>query len=387
MMALIPFSRCPERTIASVLAFGFVGFAFPGYATAQATAPTEPVASASSAPDKSLSGLSVIIKVESGAPEPVLNVDGYRVRIAANTVTTFAEPLQALSQVGPNTWIRFEGKLDDSGVLVASTAKFFPAGYRKNFTAMGPRNVKHRPDYQPVTKDSLLDAEGRMVSIHTKVRYSDAGGACGWHKVPADQALQERVEQIGMRVIPAYQRDLAAEDPAKIPFRFYAVFDDKMRGVFACYPGLVLVPKNVIERLHNDDQLAAVLADGVAFNLQQQLATMSPLQIAAFGAEAASSFVPPIPALSGDVAAGILQHEITLKLERERARISLQLLANAGYDPWQAPEAWRLLGPKDLPADLQSLKYTREGEYQLNTLKAQYKTLPGGSAHIGESAN
>jgi hypothetical protein len=387
MMALMPFSLWPERTIASALALAFVVAASQGYAAAQTTAPTESAPPASSAPDKSLSGLSVIINVESGAQDPVFHDDGYRVRIGASTKTTFAEPLKALSEVGPNTWMRFEGKLDDTGVLVASTAGFFPAGYRKNLTAMGPRNVKHRPDYQPVTKDSLLDADGRLVSVHTKVRYSDAGGACGWHKVPADQALQERVERIGMRLLPAYQRDLAPDDASKISFRFYVVYDDKTRGVFACYPGLVLVPKNVIERLHNDDQLAAVLADGVAFNLQQQLATMSPLEIAALGAETVGVFAPVIPALSGDVAGGILQHEITLKLERERARMSLQLMADAGYDPWQAPEAWRLLGPKDLPPDLQSLKYTREGEYQLSTLKAQYKTLPGGSLHVGDPAN
>jgi hypothetical protein len=28
---------------------------------------------------------------------------------------------------------------------------------------------------------------------------------------------------------------------------------------------------------------------------------------------------------------------------------------DAGYDPWQAPEAWRLLAPKELPVDIHSL--------------------------------
>ena len=35
----------------------------------------------------------------------------------------------------------------------------------------------------------------------------------------------------------------------------------------------------------------------------------------------------------------------------------MALLADGGYDPWEAPEAWRLLAPKHLPNDLGSLKY------------------------------
>jgi hypothetical protein len=53
--------------------------------------------------------------------------------------------------------------------------------------------------------------------------------------------------------------------------------------------------------------------------------------------------------------------------------MALQLVADAGFNPWQAPEAWRLLAPKDAPQDVQSLKYTHEGKYQLSILKLQYK--------------
>jgi len=333
--------------------------------------------------DQKLSGLSVILKVSSLASDPLFEADGYRIRIAPDAEITFAGSLQVLSDVGPNTWIRFSGVRDDTGVLVARKAEFFPAGARKWLTAMGPTKLKQTPDYQPISQDSLLDSDGHFANPHTKVRMSD-GGPCGWHRVPANQPLQERVERIGMSIVPAYQKLLPLESPSRIPFRFYAVADDKIRSVFACNTGLVLVPKNVVERLQNDDQLAAVLANGVAMHLQRQLVTLATLQSAAGGAEFAALALPPAGFIAGDAALGIVDHELAVRFEREIARIALQLIADAGYDPWQAPEAWRILAPNDLPKDPQSLKYTRQGKYQLSILNVQYKR--GGSGDAVESS-
>jgi hypothetical protein len=323
--------------------------------------------------DKKVSGIGVIIRADSSTPQVAFEADGYRIRIIANTLTTFNDPLKALPDIGANTFVRYEGLLDQTGVLVATKADFYPAGYHKGLTSMGPRKVKQTDDYKPITKDTLIDAQGHFANPHTKVRYSDAGGVCGWHLVPADQALQERVERIGMRLVPAYQKALPADSPSRIPFRFYAVNDDKMRTVFACAPGLVLVPKNVVKRLQNDDQLASVLADGVSLNLMRQLFTMGPLEWSQVGAEAAEALPFLSTYLAGTAAEIAIGHEIALKLERQYARISLQLLANAEFDPRQAPEAWRLLEPKDPPSDLASLKYTREGQYQLRLLKTLYQ--------------
>lgn len=325
--------------------------------------------------DQKLSGLAVIVKVASIAGDPLFHADGYSIRIQSGTGTAFSGSLKTLVDVVPGTWIHFEGVRDDTGVLVANKAEFFPPGSRKFLTAMGPRKAKQAVDYQPVMSDSLLDADGRFANPRTKVRLNDAGGPCGWHRVPADAALQERVERVGMRLVPAFQKQLTPDNPSRIPFRFYAVANDKVRSVFACNVGLVLVPKNVVERLQNDDQLAAVLADAVAFNLQRQLVTITTLDLAAGGSEIAALIAAPFPAwyIAGEAVNGIAAHEIETGLQRELARVALQLVADAGFDPWQAPEAWRLLSPNDPPLDVQSLKYTREGKYQLSILKLQYK--------------
>jgi len=36
--------------------------------------------------------------------------------------------------------------------------------------------------------------------------------------------------------------------------------------------------------------------------------------------------------------------------------MALALMADAGFDPYQEPEAWRLLAPERLPKDLTKLK-------------------------------
>ncbi|MFZ0338092.1 MAG: hypothetical protein WAL45_08685 [Terracidiphilus sp.] len=332
--------------------------------------------------EQKLSGVAVVVKVASIKGDLLFYADGYRIRVSTGTVTVFSGSLKTLADVVPGAWIHFEGVRDDTGLLVAHKAEFFSPGSRTTLTAMGPRKAKHAPDYQPITHDEILDANGHLVGAHTKVRLSDAGGPCGWHRVPADPPLQERVERIGVQLVPAFQKQLALDSPSRIPFRFYAVDDDKVRSVFACNAGLILVPRNVVERLHNDDQLASVLADGVAFSLQRQLVTITPLDLAAGGSAVAASLLFPTGFIAGEAVGAIVDHELEAKLQRELARNALQLVADAGFDPWQAPEAWRLLAPKDLPRDVQSLDYTQEGKYQLSILKLQYKREGSGAPAV-----
>jgi hypothetical protein len=72
-----------------------------------------------------------------------------------------------------------------------------------------------------------------------------------------------------------------------------------------------------------------------------------------------------------------------LLAEEQRGRVALALMADAGYDPWQAPEAWRLLWPKSLPKDLGALKYPNRSGYQFSILSLQYN---GGKAARGAEA-
>jgi hypothetical protein len=170
---------------------------------------------------------------------------------------------------------------------------------------------------------------------------------------------------------------MADDDAFKIRFRFYAIDDDRLRSEVCSVQGeLILVPRQVMERVKNDSQLAAVLADGVANALQRQGVRRITEERVQLGEEAAGAalvaFAPGVAMVLAADGATPRQGENVL-LEEQRGRSALALLADGGYDPWEAPEAWRLLAPKHLPNDLGSLKYPDRSGYQLGILNLQYK--------------
>ena len=75
-------------------------------------------------------------------------------------------------------------------------------------------------------------------------------------------------------------------------------------------------------------------------------------------------------------------------LNEQRWRVALQLMSDAGYDPWQAPEAWRLAAPGKLPADTSTLKYPDRSGYQFAILNLTYKKpAPTNVTEGGSTAN
>ena len=326
--------------------------------------------------NRKLSGLGVIDKVISTGPQTVLRADGYRIHIAPETKILFQGDLKTLADVDTNTWLHYEGKRDQAGDLVASSVHFIPAKPAK-FKAVQGLEVSQiqlkaaDPSRNPGGKPAPLVDNGSL-RPNDKVKMWPF---TPWHTILDDQALQERVRRVGMSVVPEYQRKLPDGHPSKIHFSFYVVDDAKDRSEFLSLDGLILAPKVIMDRLKNDDQLAAVLASGVAFNLQRQGAKLVDADRAALGGEAAAivagAFVPGLD-LAILVGVGGATGKVLIAMEEQRGRVALSLMADAGYDPWQAPEAWRLLGPKKLPADLDSLKYPDLSAYQLGILNLQY---------------
>ncbi len=332
--------------------------------------------------DRTISGFGLIDKVIAAGPEPVYRLDGYQVRVEASTRTTFSGGLSTLADVGPNSWAKYEGRFDKNGALIATQLAFYPgkAGKKSN---PGPSRQG-----VVVPGKNLLDSDGQFHSIHTKYRLEQMYGICGWHRVPADQALQNRVAQIGAKLVPAFQKQLADDERAKIPFRFYVVDEPQLRFEFGCSPGIILVPMEVVNRLKSDDQLAAILADGIATNLEWQSARLVAEYYTILGVELAGDFATgPLPWVffSAEGSAGAATRVVNRRFEEQCGRISLGLMADAGYDPWQAPEAWRLLAPKKLPADSSHLKYPARAGYQLAFLNLMYKTPAAANTQEGGS--
>jgi hypothetical protein len=186
-----------------------------------------------------------------------------------------------------------------------------------------------------------------------------------------------------MSLVPDYQKQLPEDDPSKIQFEFVVIIN---AGHVEDTPreGLIIVPAQLAARFRNDDQLAAVLADGIADSLQGRAPDVVHLDrtmMAETAGLAAASLIP----YAGLVTGGVYQYEQGKVLKEQRWRVALELMAEAGYDPWQAPEAWRLAEPGKLPADTSKLKYPDRSGYQFAILNQVYKKPAPANASSGGS--
>ena len=334
--------------------------------------------------EKRVKGFGLIERVIGTGTEPVIEADGYRIRITPATDTQFSGKLKKLADVRAGAGIHYEGKRDASGDLVAEQAAFYE-GITGEKSAARMKQESAPPDAIP-PQARLIDARGNFVGPHQKVRMENAGGVCGWHRLSSNSAMQQRVWRVGMQVVPAFQKALPFDAKERIRFRFYVIDDSEFRDAFGCDWGLILVPEQVVARLTTDDMLAAVLAGGVAAQLQWQGAEVSPDKsihiaegAAITAAEVAAEAASPWGAFGVVAAAQIVNPQILRVFREQQGRVALALMADAGYDPWAAPEAWRLLAPKKLPASPDTLPYPDLSGYQLSFLHLQYKQ--GGTLH------
>jgi hypothetical protein len=340
--------------------------------------------------DRKLAGFGVIDRVITATPQPLFEADGYRIRITSATQTVFQGKLKSLDDVDTNVWVRYEGKRGKDGALAASKVEFIPAKPSRFKAVKGleetswdfvpPRSALEgnsgsggasKPPFDVSDQHAVLTQDG-------SVRFWAIGHS---YRIPADQELQSRVRRVGIRLIPAYQKALPLSDPSKIQLRFYAFDGPKIHTEICSFEGLVLIPLQLVDRLKSDDELAAVLADGVAYNLQRQGARLVEDNRAELGTEAAGdiigAFIPGVGIATAIGSASAAQ-KIKSEMSEERERLALSLMANAGYNPWAAPEAWRLAAAKKLPADPGSLKYPDRSGYQLGILSSQYSNASAG---------
>jgi hypothetical protein len=306
-----------------------------------------------------LSGLAIITLIPSPAStvktqpgELLVRADGYRILITPKTATKFDSPLTSLSSITANTWITYEGKLRPDGVLVADSAAF-----RANVIPKGEDKLRTKAEYDPKAvdpKDKQSGISKEFLGIEVK-------------RIPPynDPAMQARIERIGASLIPAYQRNLSADDPTKINFRFQLIDEPKWRDAVTLPSGIVLVPRQVVERMQNDSQLATVLADNIACALEKQLYRVLPavhkMTAAQLAGDAGGFFVPGLSlatlAANYGAASTIGRH-----IEEQSGRVSLNLLHDAGYDIYEAPKAWWLLAPKK-PKDISEIHLPERAAY------------------------
>lgn len=318
--------------------------------------------------EESVSGLAIIDDLLPGDKaqpgERYIRADGYRIRITPKTKTTFDAPLASLTTVGTNVWIAYSGNIQADGTLVADTARFTP-----NIIPDGEDKLRTHDEYDTRSIDPRDKQSGiSKYFLGTNVK-----------KIPpySDPAMQARIDRIGASLVPAYQRALPATDPTKLYFRFQLIDEPKWRDALALASGIILVPRQVVERIQNDSQLAAVLADSVAGVIEKQWYRIRPAYAKMLGAQAAADvgaiFIPGL-----GVAAAVANHKAASTIHRNQeeqsGRISLGYLHDAGYDILEAPKAWWLLASKK-PKGISDIKLPDRAAYLYYVLGQSWRAV------------
>lgn len=295
----------------------------------------------------------------------------------AKTNTEFSRTLKGLSQVGTNVWIQYKGFQENRGDVLLTWVSFIKPKLR------APKANQRAPEAQMAAfpAGSIIDFDGSSRTDgddRNRHKIADQGGACGWYPLSRDAALQERVRRVGARVIPQYQREMPASDPSKVPFRFYVVDEKNIHSDLGCgNDGLVLIAATQWRACGTTISLRRCWPIRLAAKLLARrprfIQASEWIEVGAVSAAAAAAGGQ----VAGSIAGTIVNHEMQRKLVEERGRMALGYLADARYDPWQAPEAWRLLAPSHLPKDLSKLKYPSRSKYELTILNLEYKRPTG----------
>jgi hypothetical protein len=283
-----------------------------------------------------ISGTAIIDRipdpVQSTPNERLLRADGYLILITPATQTTFTAPLDSLADVGTNVWLKYSGKQRPDGVIEAETAAF-----KQNVVPKSEDKLRTNLEYDPTDVDPSIEQS----AISKYFLGEDP------RKIPPydDAAMQVRIDRIGARLVPAYQRELPDTDPTKIIFRFQIVDEPKWHEAMMLPNGIILVSRQVVQRMQNDSQIATVLADGIARALEKQV-FRELLAVNATTAAKVAAFVVPWVGAPAYLTSDKIRSTILLHAEEQRARVSLCLLHDAGYNISEAPRVWWLLVPK-----------------------------------------
>jgi hypothetical protein len=307
-----------------------------------------------------LSGTAIIDSIPvTQSPNPaerLLRADGYLLRITPESKLTFGASLGSLADISTDQWIQYTGALQADGTVRIDSAAIFA-----NTVSSREAKLRKETDYDP-TQVPYEEAQDQLSTEFLVSYYKHIGP---W----PDPAMQSRVQRIGNSLVPAWQRALPGSDPAKINFRFAVVNQKNFGAGFNLPSGVILLTRQVVERIPNDDQLAALIADSMAQVLEKDSLRMTAVDRGALATElagdAAGIFLPGLDLATGIVGNAARNHVRGLQLAQS-SRVSLCLLHDAGYDIQQAPLAWWVLaGKKDEPIEKIGLPVHAEHLYNL----------------------
>ncbi len=314
--------------------------------------------------------------------EGEIRADGQRIRVSQETSLTIKlnkseresdkkneeedsknVPLTSLDELNLDTFVRYEGTQEPDGSINARKIVFhhgeLEPGEAKLWHHMEPK-VKE-PDYSSFAPGEL--------KMHWKK----------YHIVP-DREAQDYIAKLGESLVPAHQKDLPANDPLKIPFRFYLV-EDKSFNATAYPNGVVIVHTAVFDFLQDEAQLAFVLAHEISHAVEKhqwQALHYHRTELAAL--QAGGAFIPFGGGIVTTLAAQSIQSQFARSLEDQADRVGLEWMLAAGYDIREAPASWKAVSMKKGDRPLNPFwddhnNFTTRRSYLMAELKNNYSDV------------
>jgi hypothetical protein len=248
-----------------------------------------------------------------------------------------ASSIKSVSELGPNVFVSYQGLPYSNGTIIAERLVFM-----RNENDRAKQALREKYEPQVTEPDYAAGKPGKLV-IESQ----------GELPINPSQALQNKVNEVGLRLVPAFQKFLADTDPLKIRFRFYVV-DTKKVGLCSFPSGVFLVSANLISRLDNEAQLAAVLAADIALVVQEQLndvwahsKLINAARLGGLGGSFAALAVPPLAIPAGALSMySDAAHERIILATDQAGRLAPGYMLDAGYDPREAEKAFESLGKK-----------------------------------------
>lgn len=242
--------------------------------------------------------------------------------------------LNAIEQIKPNTFMTYEGTRNEDGTITATRLEF--------------------------VKNELENGESKIwKQLKTKIKASNfvqgkAGelkiNKVGKFKLVPNEEAQEYLTKLGRSLIPALQKTVPEQE--RIPFQFFLV-QEKHPNAFATANGIIVVHDSMLEALENESQLAFVLAHEISHSIQehtwrQMQYHRKKLTALAIGGAVAGAFGGWGSAIQNiaTLTEGAVRNGYSRDLENQADRLALEYLVSAGFDPREAPRAWKIMSIK-----------------------------------------
>lgn len=164
-----------------------------------------------------------------------------------------------------------------------------------------------------------------------------------------DPLLDEYLNNLGQRIV-------AKADGVRFPFRFYWVNNPEINA-FATLGGHIASNTGTLAISDNESEFASVMSHEIVHVTQRHIARAvearsqnAPMSMAALVGSLILAAVNPEAGMAGMMATqGLAQQSsinFTRSNEQEADRIGIQLLANAGFDPYAMPEFFHKLNER-----------------------------------------